>query len=649
MSVVRHRTVRKTTRYRRRQFPTRWAIAAIAVLLLLVAGWHYLTIYLGLTAARDDLLAAKDRLNASGFDVRADDIVAAQGDIADARSNLNRAHDHFRYDPLIRIAGHVPKLGDQVNAAGDILDMADLLVDIGDEASVAGTKVVALRDGHDANQPLTQALITLLNDTDAQVTRLNALTQQLVKKRQELGDRPLIGPLDSVRTKVDEELPTLANGVERVAQAKALLPGFLGFDGDRNYLVFALNSGELLPGGGLVTAAGIMPISKGVNGSIDFTDSTLWKGTAEQMGIPYITPPGPLQRYLLRDYTWNLLVANWSPDFPTWSQQALEFYQLIHGKQPVDGIISVDLTMVERLLGVTGPKAIDVPGRGPVTFDQGNAVLQLEALTRQPFEPTDDRKSVIGQLAEVLMADLLKLPSEKWGAAVDVILDMGEQRHLQVLSFNPREQTLVRDAGWDGRLLQTPGSDFFSFNEASLLSTKLNLIIKPEGTLSVNLNELGDARHQLSLTYNNPLPEWSTGKDPKLVSQLMLGGLYGGYLRIFAPAGLSEMGVSVDGTTGNIEDTGNEEGRAWFGTMLPVGPGETKTVTMSWRSGAVMRSPNEYRLTIEKQPGTDGACIALDIKRGDQKPSELVVSGGTKDAQGRICLETDVEITARFS
>jgi hypothetical protein len=284
-----------------------------------------------------------------------------------------------------------------------------------------------------------------------------------------------------------------------------------------------------------------------------------------------------------------------------------------------------------------------------VTFTTENAVLLLEALTRPATEtPDPERKSIIGELAQVIISDLLKLPSAKWADAVDVVRDLGHERHIQVLSFDPEEQTIIRDFRWDGRI-EGPASDYVMFNEASLLSTKLNLLIQPEGEYTIDVHELGDAVHELRLRYHNPLPEWAADKDPQLVRDLMLGGVYGGYLRIFGPPGIADATVEVDGAPAGIEDTGREGPTEWFGTLLPLGAGESREVVFRWRStpGGVIERDG-YRLYLQKQPGTRGLCLALTVVRGGEPAKDVRIEGGTRDAEGRVCLTSDVRITARF-
>lgn len=624
------------------------ASAVVVPVLVVLAGWHYWTLYSSLAHARDELLSAQARLSDVGLNLSQGDIAVAREQLRSAHEDLGRARDHLRWDPIARGARALPWSGSQVKALDQLLEIADLLVQIGDGATDAGMKAVTLRDNPPAGQPLTRSLVDLLDDTGPDIDRVDELTGRLVALRLEMGDARLLPPLDSARRRLDRELPRLANAIEQARQSRSLLPAFLGFAGDRKYLVLALNSGELLPGGGLVTTAGVLPVNQGVNGRLEFTDSTTWKTQWEAKGGAYIEPPGPLKRYLLRDFTWNLLVSNWTPDFPTWSQQALEFYELVHGPQDVNGVVAVDLVVLQRLLAVTGPKTLDVAGAGPITFDADNAIILLEQLTRQAFEPTDDRKSVVGELANVIIADLLRLPSGKWATAVDVMRRLGEERHIQILSFDPQEQTIIRDVRWDGRI-ETPRGDFVEMNEASVLSTKLNLLIKPDAEYHVDVSALGDARHDLELRYHNSLPEWAAGKDPKLVQQLFLNGLYGGYLRLFGPSGLANEEVTMDGQPWGIEDRGADSGKHWFGAFMTLPPGASHVVAFHWTVALATTSPGAYDLYIQKQPGTDGMCFALSVTREGVPAREVTVSGGTRDGKGRVCLTTDVRVHARFS
>ncbi len=616
----------------------------------LVAGWHYWVIYSSLTAARTSLLGVETSLAGAGLDVDAADLREARTSVSDADENLSRARFHLKWDPFLLALRPAPILGDQVKAANDLLDMAEIVLEIGREGLIIGDRAVELRERPREGQPLTESVIDLLETSDPEFSKVERLTAQLLARRMALGDQALLPPLSSVRAALDEKLPEAADAIEEAQLVRQLLPGLTGFRGERQYLVLALNNGELLPGGGLVTAAAVVPVEDGVQGDMDFTDSTTWKASWEAKGGAFIEPPDPLGRYLLRGFTWNLLVSNWNPDFTVWAQQALEFYEMVHGPQDVDGVVAVDLEVLRRLLQVTGPKTIEVEGVGPVTFDSVNAVLEMERLTRQPFEPGGDRKSVIGDLANEVIADLLALPSDKWASAIKTIRALGDEKHFQVLMNDPQEQTLVRSLGWDGGIHHSPGSDYVHFNEASVNSTKLNLIIKPEGSLSVDIDKSGVARHNLVLKYHNSVNEWAKGKDRKLVEQLMLGGVYGGYLRLFVPGGTRDFLAKIDDSPAMLGEIEDEGGRVSYGLFVPVMPGASTDVTMSWVTALASDLPGtrSYSLVLEKQPGTDGVCLALAVSREGVAAGSLSVEGGRRDGQGRVCLTTDVTVTATF-
>jgi hypothetical protein len=181
-----------------------------------------------------------------------------------------------------------------------------------------------------------------------------------------------------------------------------------------------------------------------------------------------------------------------------------------------------------------------------------------------------------------------------------------------------------------------------------VLSTKLNLIIQPSGSLSVDVSELGDVSHELRLTYFNGIEAWARDKDADLVQKLMLGGLYGGYLRVFGPPGLWAAEVELNGAHGNIEDTGREETAEWFGTLVPVGPGETQEVAFRWMTTPRGTSASRYTLFIQKQAGTLGMCLDLSVTRNGEPAAEVSVEGGAQNDRGQWCLTSDMIITARF-
>src|SRR5690606_13043267 len=123
-----------------------------------------------------------------------------------------------------------------------------------------------------------------------------------------------------------------------------------------------------------------------------------------------------------------------------------------------------------------------------VTFNAENAVIELERLTRTAEEPGGDRKSIIGDLTTAVLSKVEQLPAERWPELVATINRLAAGGHLQVTSFDSEEQEAIELLGADGRL--EPGAgDYLMINEASVLGTKLSLVMERSADHEI---ELGD-------------------------------------------------------------------------------------------------------------------------------------------------------------
>ena len=302
----------------RRILSHRGVLAAIAtvLVLLLLASWHYWTIVSSLSDARAQLLDVEEHLSDIGLDLTSEELAHTQAPLAAAGRDLGRARTHLRLDPLLHLGRLLPGPGEQIEALDRVLRMGEILLAIGEQATAAAGKAVALRENPPEGTQLAVALTGLLADIEPEMDRIDALLDELVATRFELGDGPLLPPLDATRSRIDADLPALANSLESLSRLRAFAPRFLGFEGERRYLVLALNEGQLMPGGGFVTATGVLTLRDGTPEPLSLRDAGTWRTLWLARGGSYIEPPGPLRRYLLKSYTWNLTVINWSPHFP---------------------------------------------------------------------------------------------------------------------------------------------------------------------------------------------------------------------------------------------------------------------------------------------------------------------------------------------
>src|SRR3546814_337811 len=128
--------------------------------------------------------------------------------------------------------------------------------------------------------------------------------------------------------------------------------------------------------------------------------------------------------------------------------------------------------------------------------------MELERVTRAPSDTWRRSKAAVGALQDALLRDVLDLPASRWSELVEVMHELGDERHVQVLLFEDDAQRLVADLGWDGRML-APSGDYLHLNEASVNSTKLNAVFAPSATYEIEVTALGTARHHLVLRYED--------------------------------------------------------------------------------------------------------------------------------------------------
>lgn len=638
---------RRRRRRRRRATP----LAAIALLLGIFAAVSVVPAWTAYTAARSGqkhLESARDRLLRSNLSASAADLDAAELDLRAARADFQRARSMIALHPLLPVLSLMPRVKTQVRATNLLLDAGIAGVDFGRAVVAIGRMRLESPD-----QPGSTALIERvqrwLQQTSPQAQQMEDAAGRLRQAYLELAPAQLVPPLARARDSLGREVPHVERIAGQWTAARQLLPRLLAFQGTRSYLVLALNEGELLPGGGLVTAVGRLSLKDGKVEDLTMQDSIRFGNEWQARNPHYVPPPPPLKHYLLRDVTWNITVALWSPDFPTNAQRAVEFWKL-GGGAPIDGVLAVDLTALQELLTLTGPIHLDTYD---VTLNTSNVVLELERLTRQPFDPlSSDRKAIVADLARILIPKLLATPTDRWDEMALTLAKLVSGRHLMVWSPQPEEQHNLTLLGLDGGVRELP-TDFLMLVDGSVQSTKLNLVITPQLSIDVALRASGGADHTVEVHYRNDLPTWAQDKDPALVQQLMLSGVYGNYARLYVTRGSQLHSLAVDGREVGAEAVEDELGKRVFGRFLSAAPGETKTLAYRYYSPGVLYSSASgavYALYVQKQPG----AIAMPVTVRVQPPAGYVVRSLTANGQAgagneiRVRLDQDVLILAKL-
>jgi hypothetical protein len=621
-----------------------WALVAFSALAIVVglalAGNRYYALYRDARAGRAALQEAQSLMRERGLNVSAGELATAESRLAEAQERLGSAWRRLDGDGLAALAGRLPWVGDQLKAARELLAMGVEAGQVGRLGVDAAREYQVVRD-QDAG-PLSSRARTIIDRTWGPMTAV-AENVEVIKAWQEaLPQGDLLPPLASAVRKAREDTAEVEELVRTYRDAADFLPQFLGFERPRTYLVLAQNNAELLPTGGLISVYGLMTLRDGRVEEMFFEDAVAFGERWQERTGRYVEPPAPLRDYLLKDWSWNLALANWSPDFPTAARQALTFFELGGGTREVDGVLAINVTTLEELLAVTGP--VEVPEYG-VTVNQENALEVTEALTRSPLEPGSDRKAFVAFLAEEVLDRLMKTPPSNWSALLETLERLRDSKSLLFYSDQPELQAPATRMGLDGALRQ-PEGDYLMLVDASVNSTKLNIVLHQDVSLTAELDELGNARVEVEVDYRNDLPAWERGRDPALVERLMLGGMYGGYLRLFAAPGARLLEVRQDGASAGVDEVASELGHSVFGRFFAVPSGESRRLSFSYVAPAVVRADSgvyEYRLFLQKQPGTAAVPWHLRIV----PPEGARVLSVELDGEARAASDIDLSLDLR--
>lgn len=613
-----------------------WIVLALTACLGGVEAIRWVSFYQHANTAQDSLRVVERQLDLTSLMNSGEEVEGIRGRLTQAEADLKAAEGHVARDPLMAIARRVPGIREQAVGLTQLVRSARSSAATGIQASDVLLAYINRRD--DPDRAALQEGVDFLQSQMGPMTNVRRSLEQTKQHRAGVPGG-LRGPLDAAASDLDralEKLDALVTGYER---AMALLPDLLGFDGARTYLILAQNNTELFASGGLISNYGLVTFDDGRVSSMQFEYfGELFQRWQKDSGREYVEPPVALKQYLLRDVSWALGEAGWYPDFPSTAELANSFVQK-GGVSAPDGTIAIDLQFVEALLRLFGPVPVDVDGIG-VTADNLNEIT-LQQTRNETLLPDAVGKGFIAALAGKLVERIIATPKEKWASLIEVLDRMGRERHLQIHFTDPPLQALATEYGFDGGMIDQQG-DFLLLTDTSVRSTKLNLIL--ENSVDAEI-QIEDTASEVVVAYTtiNPFPEWQTGRDPQLVRALMLDGIYGSYLRLYAPPQAQLLDLRINSEPVGPEAIDIELEKRVFARFTPILPGETKTVEFHYRSDGVVEQLDggwkRYRLYIQKQPGTRAIPLTMQLRL---PPGADVRSVTVNGVEAELSIETDL-------
>ena len=399
----------------------------------------------------------------------------------------------------------------------------------------------------------------------------------------------LVAPLATRMNRFTSYVDEATTDAHRALDAVRVVPGMLGRDGPRHYLIIFANPAESRDLGGFAGAWGEMVADKGKltlprNGKI--SDLNL-AGAPHQLTEPGLVPAR--MRQSNPQIFWQN-VTN-TPDLPTAAEVARQLWPQSGGGQ-LDGMLYLDPEGIAALLKLTGP--VTVPGVD-VKVDATTAVSFLLKDQYAQLDVSDERKDFLADMARSVFDRLTSVDLPGPRKVADVLGPAASAGRLLLNSRQPKEQAFIRSLGLDGSVPESVGEDVLTFAMEDTLSNKIDPYItrSVEDTVSFD-PATGAVYATVRITVRNDatasgLPSIVIGNDQGLPEgtaqpQLVVG------------SGLDLVSSTLDGKPLSV-GTSIEYARTSYGFVLRLPPQTTQVVEL--HLAGKIEPANEYHLVVQ--------------------------------------------------
>lgn len=629
-------------------------VLAGLVIVTLAAARQGLRLYAGYEAIKQRLdrveaLVAGDqgvRLSLATVQELRRELAGGQSDVAALQRDL------APFLPIVSRLGWAPIVGPSVAAAPHILAMgehflgaASLLFD-GLEPLLS---LMLAESSAATTASLTERALPPLLAAQPHLATAYDLVERAAAERAKIGLQLLLPPLARQMERLDKYLPALRSG----SQMATLAPVLLGAMRPMNYILLAQNNDELRPTGGFISAVGVLSIDRGTITRLDITDSY----SIDNWDKDHPFPPEPLTRFM-DSQLWVFRDANYWPDYPT-SARAVAYFAELDLDIEADGVIALDQYALAILVGGMG--TVVVPEYQNDTLTRANTIGKIRSYWQagKHFGTTwkdwlpwyDDRKQFMTYLVQAMRARVEKDPRSlnltQFGKAV---LEALNEKHILVYLREPLGGGLGDAANWGGAISSGEG-DYLYVVDTNMGFNKANGLIQRSLDYAVALDADGLARSQLVVSYqHNGKRDIACVQESyyEATYELMMDRCYWNWLRVYTPLGAT---LVADENGNDMESAPAEAGRQVWARWMVISPGEAPQAAMGYyQLRPVLRAVaggREYRLIVQKQPGTDVTPLTVSVTL----PAGASVAGvwpSAKSVSGNVVrfesnLETDQE------
>lgn len=403
-----------------------------------------------------------------------------------------------------------------------------------------------------------------------------------------------------------------------------VLPNVLGSDKTKTYLLLFQNDKELRSTGGFITAYAVALIQQGRLVYIKSDD--IYNVDDEIKGK--LPAPEHIRKYLnvtelhLRD-------TNISPDFPTFVADFKKLYDRYSPSDSLDGVIALDTEFLLKVIDLLGPiktKRYNEEFSTKINEQYGipDALYKLELYSENLLSQKENRKELIGDLMDSMLAKFFKQPFTTWPKIIEEFFNLAQRKHIIANLNDKGAQKLLEQNNFAGVVKDYDG-DYFFLVENNFSSKKANLYIKEKIDKDLKIETDGTLTKVVTITLTNPKPNDS-----------WLNSNYLDYMRFYLPKG-SEL---IKTTLEDVK-TFEELGKTVVAGKILVPTQNSKSLTISYKLPFKLKEGEEYKLLLQKQPGAADPEINLFINGKKLKVNEFDVP--EEKGVGRLQKDTEIK------
>ena len=568
------------------------AIIALVVLLLVVLPFPTISFYQKAKVTNGQVV----QISTNAFlALQASTVAAFSADISQAEQELSKALELFgeaddmledHYGVLLTVASLLPVVGDEVSSRQALLEAGHELA-LGNAYLARGLR--AMRES--SSDSLTTNAAAFRAHMIGAMPRYTAALAAL----HHVKSSSLPVEFQTSFANFRDLFAAFVDDVEDIGTLSESLTTVFGHDSLRRYLIIFQNNHELRPTGGFMGSFAVLDVQKGKILNVEIPAG----GTYDLQGqlTEYVEPPVPL---LMANNRWEFQDANWFPDFEASAQKIQWFYEKSSGRT-VDGVIAINASVLEDVLGVIGDIQAEEFG---LTIASDNALESIQSHVESAEQrETGAPKAILGSLFTSLVKKGSSLDEVNTLKLLTVLHAALESKNIQVQINSPQDQARMQEFGWTGNILHTdPNQDYLFVVNTNINGQKTDAKIDQTIIHDSQVQEDGTVKNTVTITRSH------NGK----AGEQFYGTQNVDYIRVYVPEGASL--ISVQGASfpeeegftvpdewsatdtdlltkeqevGFHNESGTritrEFGKTAFGNWVITKPGETSNITFVYQ------------------------------------------------------------------